>query len=384
MKRQLCEREVVSTQKLSKSPKQLSFYSLACKARDGSFLPFVHPDETNAIQQPCNTTGSGVVSCKHPKLKSFIDEVHSLDFLSVINKAPSTIQLPFFIPVISRGFFSCDSASINSDVIGISLKDIFTSPPKRYLDRLHVSSLEIKKNLLDNPLFQNKKVILFSSGPDALIEKVWNQEEELDFFVELAKMGFELATAMNFSVFFGECPVGHAINLKKGLQYFASLQNVGIQSIPHLYWANKFHLERWLEWLKENAQTNLVSVNCQMSRLLDDCRIIAEGIKWLSEKTGEKVHFLLEGPRKTLINRLSKYHKYIHIAMKEPAMVSFFHKKYVLINGNLKRLDGGETPIAELIGPNIETYKLYLYDTFKMSTSVLKKRQKGFLNYFNA
>jgi len=95
----------VSTQKLSESPKQLSFYSLACKARDGSFLPFVHPDETNAIQQPCNTTGSGVVSCKHPKLKSFIDEVHSLDFLSVINKAPSTIQLPFFIPVISRAFF---------------------------------------------------------------------------------------------------------------------------------------------------------------------------------------------------------------------------------------------------------------------------------------
>lgn len=369
MKLQLRSEAMTSMQKLSECLKQPSFYSLTCNVQDGRFLPFIHPDEVNAIRQPCEGIASKVVSCKHPELRSFIDEVDSLDFLNVKNKAPATIQLPFFIPVVSRDFFSCNATSINSDVIGISLKDIFTSPPKRRLDRLHVSSLKIKKNLLDNPLFQNKKVILFSSGPDALIEKVWNQEEELDLFVELAKMGFELATAMNFSVFFGECPVDHAINLKRGLQYFAFLQNAGIQTIPHLCWANKFHLERWLDWLRENPQTNLVSVNCQMSRKIDDCRIIAEGIEWLLEKTGGTVHFLLEGPRKTLINQLTKYHEYIHIAIKEPAMVSLFHKEYVFTGGNLKRFDRGKTSIAELIGPNTETYKLYLQNSFAMSSS---------------
>ncbi len=369
MKLQLKSGALTSMQKLLEGLKQPSFYSLSCKVRDGRFLPFIHPNEVNAIRQPCKGVAGEVVSCKHPELESFVDEVAGLDFLNVKDKAPATIQLPFFIPVVSRDFFSCNAKNINSDIIGVSLKDIFTYPPKKYSGKLHIGSLKIKKNILDNPLFQNKKVILFSSGSDTLIEKVWKQEKELDFSVELAKMGFELATAMNFSVFFGECPVDHAINLKRGLQYFAFLQNAGIQTIPHLYWANKFHLERWLEWLKENTQTNLVSINCQRSKLPDNCRIIAEGIKWLLEKTGGTVHFLLEGPRKTLINQLTKYHGYIHIAIKEPAMVSLFHKKYVFTEGNLKRFDGGKTPIAELIGPNTETYKLYLQNSFAISSS---------------
>lgn len=349
-------------QKLSEQLKRPSLDSLFCRVSKGDFLPFINPLEANAVRKVCGKLGIEIVSCKDSNLKDYLKEIDGLDLLSIKDRNPFRLQLPQYIPVIGREFFNYNADIIEYDTIGVSLKDIFISPPKKYIGRLHVGNLKIKKGLLSSPIFRNKKVVLFSSGPDTLIEKVWREREELNLFSELAKIGFTLVTGMNFSIFSGECPVGHAINFKKSLKYFALLQKFSIPAIPHISWVHELHLQRWVEWLKVNPSINLIAINCQMSKSSDDCQIIWEGIQYLIQHTKHELHFLLEGPRKKLLIELIKHSPFIHIAVKEPSMVSMYHKKYILNQNKLKRIDEKNASKDELLRSNIGTYHSYLQE----------------------
>ncbi len=352
-------------QKLSEQIKTPSLYSLLCRSSKGDFLPFVDPLEANTVREICGELGVGIVSCKHPNVKDYIKEIGGLNLpLNIGNKSFSWRQLPLYVPVISRDFFNYNAEIIDYNVIAISLKDIFTSPPKKYMGRLYVSNLKIKKDLLESPIFKNKKVILFSSGPDVLIEKVWRKSERLNLFSEIAKMRFFLVTGMNFSVFFGECPVGQAINLKKSIEYFTLLQKSGVPTIPHLYWIHEFHLQRWVKWLNKNPSINLITVNCQMSKTLDNSQIICEGIQYLVKYVKHELHFLLEGPKKELLARLNEYSHLVHIAMKEPSMISMWRTKYIMDRNELRRMNTENIFKDELLKLNTNIYGSYLQKIF--------------------
>lgn len=351
--------------KLSEQFKTPSLDSLYCEVSQGKFQPFIQPTEANAVRKHCGGFGNEVVTCKHPSLRLFLKEIDGLDLLNIKNENPLRSRLPKYIPIIDGEFFSCHSGVIKYNTVAVSLEDIFTSQPRKYAGRIHVGKLKIKRDFLESPIFQNKKVILFSSGRDALIEKVWQESEILHFFSELAKMGFTLITGMNFSVFVGECPVGQAINMKKSLKYFSLLQKAGIPAIPHIYWAHELHLRRWVKWLKKNPKTNLITINCQMNKTLESCRIIWEGIQYLIKHTGNNVRFLLEGPKKKILTELSNYSPLIHVAIKEPSMISKFHRKYILYQDGLKRIREKDTSKCRLLGLNLKTYDYYLQKIFK-------------------
>lgn len=348
-------------QRLSEQIKIPSLYSLLCRSFKGDFLPFVDPLEANTVRKICDEFGVGIISCKHPNVKDYIKEIGGLHFSSNIgNKNSLWRQLSLYIPIISCDFFNYNADVIDYNMIAISLKDIFTSPPKKYMGRLRVGNLKIKKDLLESPIFKNKKVILFSSGCDVLIEKVWQESERLNLFSEIAKMGFFLVTGMNFSVFFGECPVGQAINLKKSIEYSALLQKSGVFIIPHLYWIHEFHLQRWVKWLNENSSIDLITVNCQMGKTFDDCQIISEGIQYLIKYVKHELHFLLEGPKKELLTRLNEYSSLIHVAIKEPTMTSIFYRKYIMDQSELTRMKVENISRDELLGLNTNIYGSYL------------------------
>lgn len=341
----------------------MSFYLDHCEAASEIYQPFINPDEIKAVTLKCNGSGLNIIDCKHPQRKLFIEEIGGLDFNSITATLRQP-QIPYFIPIIPADFFTLSSKLIKYEIIGISLQDIFKSKKRRNNDGLFVPpKLSLKQSILLNEVFKNKSTILFSTGTDTLIEKVRQKSEVIDYFESLAKIGFISVTAMNFSIMFGECPLAHAINLQRSLDSFRETENQGIASIPHFYWANKYHVERIINWLNLNPKINLITINCQRYAP-KDYLLIQGGIKYIKKQVNRDMHFLLEGPKKDFLPGLVGISHSIHIAHKNPAMEAINSQKMKFMGGELKTINAHGEDKGLILENNLREYETFLSQNF--------------------
>jgi hypothetical protein len=148
--------------------------------------------------------------------------------------------------------------------------------------------------VLAAPIFKGKRVILFSTGQDVMIETLWWERHDTKLFDVLVGMGFYAITAMNFSLFEGECPFAHALNIKKSLRYAEEVDQRGIWSIPHVYARNVHQRERWSVWLNGNSGVRYVTINSQLQRCRDaDMSVVFDTARYLLEHT--EVTILFQG-----------------------------------------------------------------------------------------
>ncbi len=363
--------------------KTLPLFSVTCDVAHGKFLPYITKDESYQVQMPCSPKSENIVSCKNPDLSTYLKEIDGLDFVTVRGK-PITLPIPKLIPIIDRGLFKNSAEIMGYDTIGISLEDIFSSSPQRKDGKFYIPQLKIREDALQNPIFKNKKVILFSSGRDVLIEKIWQDFYELRFPEKLFQMGVAVVTGINFSVFLDDCPLSKALNMKKSLKTVEYFQDAGIETIPHIYFTHTNHLHRWSAWLQANPAVKTVAINCQFSRDRRVAHMVADGIKLLADNAGREIHFLLEGPSLFLLNEINQlgYMTNIMIAIKEPSMDSMFGKLYFIENGRLKKKTTFGLKIDQLLTPNFKTYEEYIsrlsprYFTVGASNSLISQ-QKG-------
>ncbi len=335
------------------------FYPSSCLTSQGAYSPHIDATEANYLRSPCKDHGFdiNIVNCKSRDLGKHLSEINGLDFTNV-NARQKTVPLPNFIPVINGGFFGYSGSLVNYKTIGISLKDIVKS---EFLYGRRV--LIPKSDLLKMPLFKDKRVVLFMSGKDHLVERIWREDKISDFYSRLKELGFYLVTAIDFSIFFGECPLGHAINLKKSLISYSQLEDQGINSAPNIYWAHKFHIERWVDWLIQYSNVNLITINCQCYKTVD-YPIIASGIKYIIEKINRPLVFLLEGPKIGLLNQLASVSGSIKIAFKKPAVYSMNHQRLIIENGKVKSIAKDSAPKEQILNHNLKTYDNFLKKYF--------------------
>ncbi len=357
---------------LSETSNTPSLFSSACDVAQGKFLPHIAKEESHYVQLPCKEEESAL-SCKTPDVQGFIDEVNGLDLNTVIAK-PINLVIPKIVPIIDRALFDFPAVALQHDVVGISLKDIFSSTPQQRYGRIHVSPIRIREHTLDKPIFQNKKRVLFSSGRDVLIEQLWQDLYPLNLPEVLSRMGITAMTGFNFSVFPQNCALGQAVNMKKSLETVRIFQEAGIEVIPHIYFLHTHHLRRWVEWLQKNQLITTVTINCQFTREHEFAKLIAEGIDFLRNNVGRKIQFLLEGPSRFLLRELNNLGcaPYVSVAIKQPSMDALFGGLYTIENGRfaLKRTQG--IPRNELLGINFTTYEEYVR-TFIFNSSILDR-----------
>lgn len=336
-----------------------SLFAATCDASQGVFEPHVRPVEANALRAPCDPRSINVVSCKNPHISTFLEEVHGLDFRTVRIVQP-TLEFPSLIPIIDRRMFNLPGESIRSNTVGISLEDVFSSAPKKVNGRQFLSELRIRENILDRPVFEGKKVVLFCSGRDILIENLWCKLDTIDFVRIVGRMGFAAITGINFSIFYGECPFSHALNLKRSLESTRLFHEGGIKVIPHVYFAHQFHIERWVAWLNDNPTIGLITVNCQF-RSKSNAAVMAQGISYLMENTSRKIKVILEGPDPMKMKSLfCSYPNSIVVALKGLSLSAQFHREYRFANGTLKRFNNGSASIGAVFDESIRNYANYL------------------------
>lgn len=305
--------------------KQVSLFSQTCDA--ASFNPHTHADELEAVRNSCSSNGRiNVVTCRDKELDIFLTEVNGLDMMNV-NIKGTIFSLEQFVPVIPRGMFKVQAREVPYNVVGVVLNDILKKPLRLRAEYYTLpEDWEVDIEVLKNPVFKDKHVILFSSGQDVLVETVWWARHRKKFFESIAKIGFFGVTGMDFSLMPGECPVSHALNIKKSLCYSMELDQMGVFSIPHVYALNDHQRERWATWLKANPQIRLVTINAQLQRKENDgLRRLVDTINHLIANT--TVNILIQGRGKGILSKVPQKDKgRLHFAASGPLKLATIRK----------------------------------------------------------
>lgn len=190
-------------------------HGYSCRTGSGIFMPDIDPAEAKGVLISChNPSAINIVSCKDSRINSFLNEVNGLS-LDISLKSNIGIKDPY-IPVFD--YRAIDLAyKCKSEVVGLTLLDILVNPLQLIAGKYIVKKIAFRNFEVINNLCERKKVILFLSGHDALIETVWHQRNVCDLFQQIKLMGFWPVSGFNFSVFGGECPFGQHLNQKKSL-----------------------------------------------------------------------------------------------------------------------------------------------------------------------
>lgn len=292
---------------------QSSFFSLSCES--GNFSPHIHTEEVNAVKFPCQENGRrNTITCKDKNLNEFLSEVGTLD-MNATHLRGADLSIGEYIPVITRNFFYSPSTFVSHEIVGVSISDIFVSSPLELRDGQYRISqnLQINTSVLHNPVFQNKRVILMFDARDSLLEHLWWNRVDFNLFETISKIGFYAITTPNFSLFRGECPVGHAWNIKKGLVCGEELEKRGVTVIPHIYAVHTRQLERWIDWLNSHPNVKTLTMNCQLQRKsVVGRKIVIVALRHLLTNTD--THIILNGSDKRILAQLEEFKGRLHTA----------------------------------------------------------------------
>lgn len=250
---------------LLKRDSQLSLLShLNCDSELVS--PLIDVEEKMAVNFPCIGNGVNVIDCRHIDRHKYIEEAHGLDFHNKILLGPiATITQD--IPVIPPECFDREPETINSEIVGIRLYDILSVKPRRKMGFYQLQDgVHIDLNALTSPVFRGKRVVLFCTGMDVVIEKVWWLRNDINLFDTIAGAGFYAVVGMNFSLFLGECPLAQLLNLNRSLLFCQELSKRGVAVLPHIYAVNDQQRSKWVDYLNGNPLIKTIVINTQLQK----------------------------------------------------------------------------------------------------------------------
>lgn len=322
-------------QGLGGSQSNITLLSEQCLVSTGKFLPVVSPEESSFVRVFChNPAGENIVTCRDDRNSKFLDEVGGL---SLDTPLESDVYLfDSYIPIFDFRTIS-QALQVNSSIVGLNLSSILRSALKEKAG-IYVPQRIVFRDVSDiAKLCRQKKVILFLSGPDTLIESVWYNRDYCDLFTQLQRMNFWAVTGFNFSVFGGECPFAHALNQKRSLYSSVLVRQHGLRSIPHVYAVNKYHMARYQKWLSENPEVRLITMNCQLQRSEQDISQVVLAVSEFLAKN-PRLHVLLQGFCLNEANRFGSLLERIHFADAKPVKYGQNFRKLELLSSEV--IDG--------------------------------------------
>jgi hypothetical protein len=341
---------------LDDHPRTLSFAYLSCDVCKGTWSQFVSPDEAMNVQVDCSEKSTNHITCKNPEKDLYIEDVGGLAFDIPINQ-DSLPNLPKLIPTLEKSFIWSDPANIPSDTVSISLGDIFTNPPRSVSGVLKApDELRFNEKILQSPMFLQKNVILNMSAQDVLIENAWMQQNKISLFSSLRRLGFRFATSPNFSVFIGECPLGHRINQKKSLVCAKLLQEEGIVPIPHIYAMNDFHLEAYIDYLTRYPSIKTIVMNCTLQRKQgQEIKHIHQVLAALLS-VRKDLHIILQGINIKDAKHFCEFNANLHYMVSTPHYNAIVRNENVYRDGELRTIKGSSKTRTDLARENIQAY----------------------------
>jgi hypothetical protein len=350
-------------------PHNPTLFSQSCSVADGTHEPHINKNEALHVEQSCeNPLRVATVTCKDPHLQEFIDDVDGLALDKKISGI-ADLDIPTYIPIADLASSKLSNTTFPSDVVGMTLKDVMSSGVKYIAGTMQEhGQIAFRTTLLLGEALRGKKNILFASESDTLIERLWRERKGCRLFDTLRLMGFSIMTGINFSIFKGECPMGHCLGQKKSLCSAYLAEAAGMPAIPHIYAVNPFDTARWVNYLKKNPQIKLFTMNCQLQKSRQDIKTVVVSVREILAKTAPDVRVILVGFHLPKIYMFGDFLNRIHFADKMAVKCAQSHKK-ITINFNTMKMRTpwvGDESISEIMTHNINQRRIYI-ELVKMS-----------------
>lgn len=332
-----------------------------CEVASGKFEPYIHRSESLLTTNLCdNPHRLNIVTCKDEKIEYFIKEVDGLDFDIEINS--EIPKLPNHFPTVDKRSALNFQAPKSIEFIGLTLIDIIKTGFVFKAKTLQkAGDITLEENLLKGSL-KGKKVILFLTGEDMLIETVWHKRDSIKFFQILSRMGFFAITGFNFSVFGGECAFSQHLNLKRSLFSSHLIEEHGMQAIPHVYVINDFQIQRWVKWFNSNPKVTCFAMNCQLIKENSEMHFLIKNLKRLLSLLKKDISVILQGFQCDYIPFLHPYIDRIHFTDKTAVKDANQKKKYELDikNNRLIKIFQPHLTVEQIFKSNILNRKMLI------------------------
>ncbi len=303
-------------------PRQINFqYTLNPRC---PFSHYLDPGDTHCFNH-FDSNGGYEVFCENiPSYASWLADIGSVDFGDIVPNSTPELILPEYIPTIPKGGGRQILQDSSLPFIAVSLGDIVSK-------KMHVFPISLRERF-GIPIVT--KVILLAYGKDNLIESIWPDRGK--FYEQITRLGFDLVTGINYSVWHEQPHGERLINIKRSLVTFSEMQKRGIPSVPHMYWSGQRDLERWAEWLNENPQIGIVATDLQTERVHKAWELSIDELgKYFVPLLDHSVHFLVTGASATdrQDQLRSLFNDRVTITNKFVAIKSLSHQRLYLNNG---------------------------------------------------
>lgn len=333
------------------------FKKVPCKVGTGELLPFIDKEEAEDVVQSCyNPNGLNIVTCQHPAKDAFVTEVGGME-LNTILTSSFINNIPTYFPTID---IASRDITIPGEFIGITLHDLVSSAVKQKAGMLHEQeNISFRKDIFTSDVYKGKKIIVFLTGADTLIEWIWYNRKECNIFQVLKNMGVYAAGTFNFSVIKGECAFSHALNLKKSLLSGKLIEEAGLIAIPHVYAVNKYQIERWKKWFAINPGVKCFTMNCQLQKKAIDRRQVVDTVCSIL-KEFPYLNAILQGFPISQIEDFGNVITRISFTDKKSVKYAQCRKKLQFTSNALTKENTNLRNIPNLIKNNIAATKAYV------------------------
>ena len=254
----------------------------------------------------------------------WLADIGGVEFDDIVPTSTPDLLLPPYIPALPKGGSKALLAGNQPPIVAVFLCDIVSA-------KLHRYPTSLKERF---GLSGDTKIILFAYGKDQLIEDLWPKRD--DFYDQVQRLGFDLVTGINYSVWHTQPHEERLVNVKRSLITFSEMQKRGIPAIPHIYWSGEKDLARWADWLNHYPFVGIVAVDLQTEKKLKGWNeAVDELALYLLPKLDHDVRFIITGPsRSKKIRRLTTLlGGSLTVSNKDVAISSLAHQD-LRIDGN--------------------------------------------------
>jgi hypothetical protein len=194
-------------------------------------------------------------------------------------------NMPDFIPVVTHSSQKLFE-NFTPPYVGVMIDEVVSNEL--------VVNPNIRKHMGIPP---NSKITLLCYGLDKLIENIWPSHRHV--LQQLLRSDIDFITSINYSIWHNQPHLERAINVKRSLIVYQTLQDLGFEAIPHIYWSGDADLRRWAVWLNGNPCVSAAAIDLQTIKGKDQAlwiKSMAE-LTVFSSQLARPIRFVVSGPQ---------------------------------------------------------------------------------------
>ena len=310
---------------------------------DCPFAHLIDHDDSHCDVHMFEADGYEVIGDNSDTLDDWMAEARGVQLDDVIARDIIVPTLPDFIPNVPRG---------NARLYEHFLPECVTVNLGKIVSMEKLSVAKSLTELLGLP--SSTKVIIQCYGKDRLIENIWPVRHEV--FRKLAQLQPYAITSVNYSVWDSQPHGEQLLNIKRGLLTFEDFQELGLPTIPHIYWSSKQTIQAWAKWLHHNTAVNVVAINLQTLRKTSEWNKAMKDLRYFKSILPRDIHFLITGPQSA--DRVKEV-----VAILGSITLSNGYAAYAAASHYELRLDDGvirsaytDKPYGEILQNSIDAY----------------------------